>query len=119
MTVIFTPMLESVAARRWLPPAYFVAVVVSVVVKMAIGGESLGPPPVAGAVLIIAASYAGQRIETKFRTGLPAKLEGAGAGGVNGHVGESGIVALESDDNGLGGTVTVFGHDDVSLPGPR
>lgn len=45
-------------------------------VGVAIGGEAVGLPGLAGAALIIAASYAGQAIERRHRRGLAASTDG-------------------------------------------
>lgn len=58
LTVIFTPLLDAAAARRWLPPQYFVAAVVSMVgvALLTTGGGFRGPQ--AGDLLMLAAALA-------------------------------------------------------------
>lgn len=58
LTVIFTPLLDAAAARRWLPPQYFVAAVVSIVgvALLATGAGFRSPQP--GDLLMLAAALA-------------------------------------------------------------
>ena len=56
LTIILTPILESVAARRWLPRPFFVAAVVAVVgVALLVSGNGFAEPNV-GDLLILAAA---------------------------------------------------------------
>ncbi|TFD48309.1 DMT family transporter [Cryobacterium frigoriphilum] len=56
LTIILTPVLESVAARRWLPRPFFVAAVLAVVgVALLVSGNGFQAPNV-GDVLILAAA---------------------------------------------------------------
>lgn len=58
LTVIFTPLLDAAAARRWLPPQYFVAAVVSIVgVALLTSGGGFRMPQ-AGDLLMLAAAVA-------------------------------------------------------------
>lgn len=58
LTVIFTPLLDAAAARRWLPPQYFVAAVVSIVgVALLTSGGGVRIPQ-AGDLLMLAAALA-------------------------------------------------------------
>lgn len=56
LTVVFTPLLDAAASRRWLPRGYFVAAVVSVVgVALLVSGDGFrGPNP--GDLLMLAAA---------------------------------------------------------------
>ena len=56
LTIIVTPVLESVAARRWLPRPFFVAAVLAVVgVALLVSGNGFAEPNV-GDLLILAAA---------------------------------------------------------------
>jgi drug/metabolite transporter (DMT)-like permease len=56
LTIILTPVLESVAARRWLPRPFFVAVVLAVVgVALLVSSDGFQRPNI-GDVLILAAA---------------------------------------------------------------
>ncbi|MEX8034402.1 DMT family transporter [Microbacterium sp. 20-116] len=56
LALVFTPVLESVAARSWLPRSYFVAAVAAVVgVALLVSGGGLRTPNL-GDVLVIAAA---------------------------------------------------------------
>lgn len=56
LTIIFTPLLESVATRRWLPRPFFVAAVVAVVgVALLVSGNGFAMPN-PGDLLILAAA---------------------------------------------------------------
>ena len=56
LTIILTPILESVAARRWLPRPFFVAAVVAVVgVALLVSGNGFAEPNL-GDLLILAAA---------------------------------------------------------------
>lgn len=56
LTVVFTPVLDSAAARRWLPPGFFVAAVVSVVgVALLVSGDGFQTPN-PGDLLMLAAA---------------------------------------------------------------
>lgn len=56
LTIILTPVLESVAARRWLPRPFFVAAVFAVVgVALLVSGQGFQQPNV-GDLLILAAA---------------------------------------------------------------
>jgi drug/metabolite transporter (DMT)-like permease len=56
LTIIFTPILESVATRRWLPRPFFVAAVVAVVgVALLVSGNGFALPN-PGDLLILAAA---------------------------------------------------------------
>ncbi|KQS71195.1 DMT family transporter [Modestobacter sp. Leaf380] len=56
LTVVLTPVLESLAGRRWLPRRFFVAVVVAVVgVAVLVSGDGLSAPTVGDAVMLLAA----------------------------------------------------------------
>ena len=56
LTVVFTPILESVAARRWLPRSFFVAAVCAVVgVALLVSANGIRPPT-PGDLLILAAA---------------------------------------------------------------
>ena len=58
LTVIFTPLLDAAAARRWLPPQFFVAGVVSIVgVALLTSGGGFRSPQ-AGDFLMLAAAVA-------------------------------------------------------------
>jgi len=56
LTVVFTPLVDSAAARRWLPPGFFVAAVVGVVgvALLVSGGGFRAPNP--GDLLMLAAA---------------------------------------------------------------
>ncbi|WP_227878539.1 DMT family transporter [Arthrobacter dokdonensis] len=56
LTVVFTPLVDSVATRRWLPPGFFVSAVVSVVgvALLVSGGGFRTPNP--GDLLMLAAA---------------------------------------------------------------
>ncbi|MCQ9163769.1 DMT family transporter [Arthrobacter sp. STN4] len=56
LVVVFTPLVDSAAARRWLPPGFFVAAVVSVVgvALLVSGGGFRAPNP--GDLLMLAAA---------------------------------------------------------------
>lgn len=58
LTVIFTPLLDAAAARRWLPPQYFAATAVTIVgvALLTSGGGFRGPQ--AGDLLMLAAALA-------------------------------------------------------------
>ncbi|PYI68176.1 EamA family transporter [Arthrobacter livingstonensis] len=56
LTVVFTPLLDSVATRRWLPPGFFVAAVVGVVgVALLVSGDGFRTPN-PGDLLMLAAA---------------------------------------------------------------
>ncbi|WP_230085382.1 MULTISPECIES: DMT family transporter [Arthrobacter] len=56
LTVIFTPLLDAVAARRWLPRSFFVAAAVCVVgVALLVSGDGFRAPN-AGDLLMLAAA---------------------------------------------------------------
>lgn len=56
LTVVFTPLLDAAASRRWLPRGYFVAAVVSVVgVALLVSGDGFRGPN-AGDLLMLAAA---------------------------------------------------------------
>ncbi|RAN70718.1 hypothetical protein B5P43_35160 [Bacillus sp. SRB_336] len=56
LTVVFTPLIDSAAARRWLPPGFFVAAVVSVVgVALLVSGDGFRTPK-RGDLLMLAAA---------------------------------------------------------------
>ncbi|WP_308468341.1 DMT family transporter [Rathayibacter soli] len=56
LTLVFTPILESVAARAWLPPAFFVAAVVAVVgVALLVSDRGFQLPGVGDALMLAAA----------------------------------------------------------------
>lgn len=56
LCLIFTPLLESAASRKWLPPAYFVAVIVAFTgVVLMVSGNGFRYPNI-GDLLILAAA---------------------------------------------------------------
>lgn len=56
LALVFTPVLESVAARSWLPRSYFVAAVAAVVgVALLVSGGGLHAPTIGDALVIAAA----------------------------------------------------------------
>lgn len=56
LTLVFTPVLESIAARSWLPRSSFVAAAAAVVgVALLVSGEGLRAPSVGDALVIAAA----------------------------------------------------------------
>ena len=56
LTIVFTPILESAASRRWLPRSFFVAAVLAVVgVFLLVSADGIRPPSI-GDVLILAAA---------------------------------------------------------------
>lgn len=57
LTVIFTPLLDSLASRRWLPPSFFIAATVSVVgVALLVTGGGFRTPTVGDALMLGAAA---------------------------------------------------------------
>ncbi|WP_082057099.1 DMT family transporter [Psychromicrobium lacuslunae] len=56
LTIIFTPILESAANRRWLPPGFFVAAVVAVVGVALLVSDNGFRLPNAGDLLMLAAA---------------------------------------------------------------
>lgn len=57
LTIVMTPILESIAAKNWLPRAYFVASVVGVVgVLLLVSGDGFGRPGF-GDLLMLAAAF--------------------------------------------------------------
>ena len=57
LTIVMTPILESIAAKNWLPRAYFVASVVGVVgVLLLVSGNGFGRPGL-GDLLMLAAAF--------------------------------------------------------------
>lgn len=57
LTVIFTPLLDAAATRRWLPPSFFVAAVVSVVgVSLLVTGDGFRSPNVGDLLMLGAAA---------------------------------------------------------------
>lgn len=57
LTVIFTPLLDSAASRRWLPPSFFIAATVSVVgVALLVTGGGFRSPTVGDALMLGAAA---------------------------------------------------------------
>lgn len=57
LTIVMTPILESIAAKNWLPRTYFVASVVGVVgVLLLVSGNGLGRPGL-GDLLMLAAAF--------------------------------------------------------------
>lgn len=57
LTVVFTPLVDSVATRRWLPPGFFVAAVVSVVaVALLVSGDGFRTPNPGDLLMLAAAS---------------------------------------------------------------
>ena len=57
LTIVMTPILESIAAKNWLPRAYFVASVVGVVgVLLLVSGNGFGRPGF-GDLLMLAAAF--------------------------------------------------------------
>jgi drug/metabolite transporter (DMT)-like permease len=57
LTIVMTPILESIAAKNWLPRAYFVASVVGVVgVLLLVSGNGFGSPGL-GDLLMLAAAF--------------------------------------------------------------
>ncbi|MDQ1171801.1 drug/metabolite transporter (DMT)-like permease [Microbacterium testaceum] len=56
LALVFTPVLESVAARAWLPRSYFVAAVAAIVgVALLVSGGGLRTPSIGDALVIAAA----------------------------------------------------------------
>jgi drug/metabolite transporter (DMT)-like permease len=56
LTIVFTPILESAASRRWLPRSFFVAAVLAVVgVLLLVSADGIRPPSI-GDLLILAAA---------------------------------------------------------------
>lgn len=56
LTVVITPLLESLVARRWLPAPFFAAAAVAIVgVTLLAGGGALRPPSLGDALILLAA----------------------------------------------------------------
>ncbi|WP_243063619.1 DMT family transporter [Humibacter sp. RRB41] len=65
LALIGTPLLESIASRAWLPPAFFVAAVVAVVgVALLVSGDGFHAPNLGDIVLLIAAVVRSIRVVT-------------------------------------------------------
>lgn len=57
LTVIFTPLLDSAASRKWLPPSFFIAATVSIVgVALLVTGGGFRTPTVGDALMLGAAA---------------------------------------------------------------
>lgn len=57
LTVIFTPLLDSAASRRWLPPSFFIAATISVVgVALLVTGGGFRTPTAGDALMLGAAA---------------------------------------------------------------
>ena len=57
LTVIFTPLLDALATRRWLPPSFFVAAVISVVgVALLVTGDGFRSPSIGDFLMLGAAA---------------------------------------------------------------
>jgi drug/metabolite transporter (DMT)-like permease len=56
VTILFTPMLEGVIGRRWLPPGFFLAAAVAVGgVVVLVAGPGFGAPSAGDALILVAA----------------------------------------------------------------
>jgi drug/metabolite transporter (DMT)-like permease len=65
LALIGTPLLESIASRAWLPPAFFVAAVVAVVgVALLVSGDGFHAPNLGDIALLIAAVVRSIRVVT-------------------------------------------------------
>jgi drug/metabolite transporter (DMT)-like permease len=65
LALIGTPLLESIASRRWLPPAFFVAAVVAVVgVALLLSGDGFHTPTIGDVALLTAAAVRSLRVVT-------------------------------------------------------
>ncbi|MFF0910710.1 DMT family transporter [Microbacterium enclense] len=68
LALIFTPVLESLAARSWLPRSYFVAAAVSVVgVALLVSGGGLRTPTVGDALVVAAAAVRAVHVTASAR----------------------------------------------------
>lgn len=68
LALVFTPVLESIAARSWLPRSYFVAAVAAVVgVFLLVSGGGLRMPTVGDALVIAAAAVRAVHVTASAR----------------------------------------------------